>query len=302
MSAAPRVSVLLPVYNCDTYLRSALQSVLSQTFSRFELIAVDDGSTDDSLEILHEVARGDARVRIISRPNTGIVGALNDALEAAQCDLLARMDGDDLCMAQRLEKQVEYLDAHPECVALGTRVQMIDPEGALLRLWSMETTHDAIDADHLRGRGGAITHPAVMMRREAVDRVGGYRQKCNLAEDLDLFLRLAEVGRLANLPDVLLHYRMHLSSTGATKREKQRAAAAAALADAYDRRGLPMPDLDSIAERPQRTEHEVLRTWAWWALGAGNVASARKHAWASFVRHPFEKEQIRMLACAIRGH
>ena len=104
--ATPAVSVLMPVYNAEAYLAEAVQSVLDQTWADFELIAVNDGSKDASGAILEDFARRDQRVRVISRPNTGIVGALNDAFAVARADLLARMDSDDLCMPARLEKQV----------------------------------------------------------------------------------------------------------------------------------------------------------------------------------------------------
>ena len=302
MSATPRVSVLVPVHNCERYLAAALRSILDQTFSDLELIAIDDGSTDGSLAILREHARADARVRVVSRPNTGIAGALNDGLAACRGELVARMDGDDISLPRRLAEQVRFMDAHPECIATGTRVRLIDPDGAPLRDWSTETEHEAIDRAHMRGLGGAITHPAVMLRLDAVRRVGGYRQECNLAEDLDLFLRLAEIGRLHNLPEIHLEYRMHLASIGATKREQQRAAAARAVRDAHARRGIPLPELESIATRAARPQHEVLRTWAWWALAAGERRSARKHAWRGFRLRPFDREQLRVLLCALRGH
>src|SRR5579871_2870885 len=102
----PAVSVLLPVYNGERFLAAAVRSVLEQTFSDFELIAIDDGSTDGSRAILEDFARRDARVRVISRPNSGIVGALNDALAQARGEFAARMDADDLCLSGRFAAQV----------------------------------------------------------------------------------------------------------------------------------------------------------------------------------------------------
>lgn len=298
----PLISVLVPVYNCEVYLEQALESILAQSFRDFEVICVDDGSKDKSLEILRAFEDRDSRVRVLSRANTGIVGALNDAFALAQGSLIARMDGDDIALPDRFAKQVSYLAEHPDCIALGTRVRLIDPEGDALRLWSTETEHEAIDREHMSGRGGAITHPSVMIRREALETLGGYRNECNLAEDLDLFLRLAELGRIENLPDVLLEWRMHLSSTGATKREQQRAAASLAVREAHERRGLALSSIPSLKAQPEREEFEILRTWAWWALGAREVRSARKLALKSFRRRPFGREQLRLLACAVRGY
>src|SRR5258706_14041022 len=120
MSSSPAVSVVMPVYNGERYLASAIDSILAQTFTDFELIAVDDGSTDSSLPMLKRYAERDPRVRVISRPNTGIVGALSDAIAAARAPLIARMDADDLSLPLRFERQVAYLSGHPQCVLVGT--------------------------------------------------------------------------------------------------------------------------------------------------------------------------------------
>ncbi len=128
-SRTPAVSVVMPLYNARRHLASALDSVLAQTFTDFEIIAVDDGSRDDTLDLLRQYESRDPRVRVLSRPNTGIVGALNDGMRLARADLIARMDGDDLCLPDRFEKQVAYLQQHPDCVLVGSQVLLIDPDG-----------------------------------------------------------------------------------------------------------------------------------------------------------------------------
>lgn len=291
----------MPVYNAQRYLAPALDSILAQTFGDFELIAVDDGSKDNSLSILNDYASRDARVRVISRPNTGIVGALTDGIAAARAPLIARMDGDDLSLPQRFEKQITYLNAHPECVLLGTQVLLIDDEGAPIRIkGETRFTHDEIDYAHLN-RSWPVVHPTVMMRRSAIDAVGGYREEFKWLEDLDLFLRLAEVGKLANLPDVLLHYRMHLSSVCHTHKDAQAELRVKLYAQTRQRRGLPAGDL-SLPTTSIKTEGDQHRLWAWWALKDGNVSTARKHAFQSLRKSPFEKESWRIVACALRGH
>src|SRR5436305_9543595 len=130
MDDRPQVSVLMPVYNAIRYIGVAVDSVLSQTFSDFEFIIVDDGSTDGSAEILREYAGRDPRIRLISRPNTGLGFALNEALAVARAPFIARMDADDECLPERFEKQIQYLRNHPECVLLGSRVLWIDSDGA----------------------------------------------------------------------------------------------------------------------------------------------------------------------------
>src|ERR1051326_2264165 len=131
-SRPPFVSVLVPVYNAARYLDVAISSVLRQTFSDFELIAVDDGSKDDSKKILEHFSANDARIRVISRPNTGIVGALNDGLAVARGEFIARMDADDVALPGRFQAQLDYLRGHPDCIAVGTAVQIIDARGAVV--------------------------------------------------------------------------------------------------------------------------------------------------------------------------
>ncbi|HEX8521903.1 MAG TPA: glycosyltransferase, partial [Tepidisphaeraceae bacterium] len=239
----PRVSILIPVYNAQPYLSGAIQSILTQTFTDFEIIAVNDGSTDESLDILNSLAKRDARLHIHSRPNTGIVGALNDGLSQCQGELIARMDADDLSLPNRLEKQVAFLDAHPDHVLVGSRVLLIDPDNLPIRPWVDEFDHGAIDTAHLN-RGWPVVHPAIIMRRSAVEQIGCYRQQYATLEDLDLFLRLAEVGRLANLADVLLHYRQHFSSICHLHSDQQNEIRQAILEETAHRRGtIPPPSI-----------------------------------------------------------
>ena len=131
------------------------------------------------------------------------------------------MDADDLSLPQRFERQVAYLNEHPECVLVGSQVLLIDTEGAPIRVkGDTQFHHEQIDHAHMN-RTWPLVHPTIMVRRSALDAVGGYREKYKWLEDLDLFLRLAEVGKLANLEDVLLHYRLHMSSVCHTHREEQ---------------------------------------------------------------------------------
>jgi len=295
----PAVSVLMPVYNASRYLPDAVTSILEQTFTDFEFVIVDDGSTDGSSAILDRFAARDSRIRILRRPNTGIVGALNDGLALCKADLIARMDADDIAMPQRLGLQVDYLREHPDCLLVGSRVLLIDPDGSPIREWIEELTHEQIDHGHLH-RGWPVVHPTVMMRREAVQRVGGYREQYKTLEDLDLFLRLAEVGRLANLPDVLLKYRQHFGSICHTHSDRQASIRDAIVEETCQRRQIPAPP--RISPDPQRPRSECHRLWGWWALNAGHVATARKHALKTLVRIPFSTDAWKLTYCALRGH
>jgi glycosyltransferase involved in cell wall biosynthesis len=295
----PVVTVLLAVYNGDRYLRPAVDSILAQTFTNFELLVIDDGSTDRTLQILRTYEQADRRVRIVTRPNRGLTNTLNEGLGLARGKYLARMDADDLCLPERFAKQVAFLDAHPDCVLLGSRVLVIDSEGMPIREMASETGHDEIDAAHL-GRGWPVVHPAVMMRLDALKKIGGYRDEFNTLEDLDLFLRLAEVGKLANLPDVLLHYRQHFASVTHSREAKQIEIRQAIYDQTRTRRGLP-PDVPPDARTTPRRRFEQHRLWAWTALKNGYVPTARKHALRTVRLAPFSIESWRVLFCAFRG-
>jgi glycosyltransferase involved in cell wall biosynthesis len=300
-TAIPAISVVMPLYNTERHLAAALDSVLAQTFADFEIIAVDDGSKDGTLKILRDYETRDSRLRVLSRPNTGIVGALNDGLAMARAEFISRMDGDDLCLPQRFAAQVNYLRQHPECVLVGSQVLLVDPEGAPISPHRQTRfTHDEIDHDHLN-RGWPVIHPAVMMRREAVEKIGGYREQYKWLEDLDLFLRLAEIGKLANLPDTLLKYRLHFQSVCHTRFDVQGPLKMKLYAETRRRRGESVND-DMPKLPTEKSESEIHRMWAWWALKAGNVSTARKHALKTVQQAPFSGESWRIVACAVRGH
>ncbi len=297
--STPAVSVLMPVHNAERYLREAIESILNQTFRDFEFVVVDDGSTDRCPGILRDFASRDSRIRILSRPNTGIVGALNDGLALCSADLIARMDADDIALPQRFAEQIRYLNEHPDCVLVGSRVLLIDRENAPIRQWVDELTHDEIDRAHL-ARGWPVVHPTVMMRRQALNQLGGYREQYATLEDMDLFLRLAEIGRLANHPMVLLKYRQHFNSICHTNSNRQSSLRDAILNETSQRRGIP--NQPSAPPPPPRTEAESHRLWAWWALNAGHTATARKHALRALRHRPFSKDAWRLTYCALRGH
>lgn len=300
--SVPAVSVIIPVYNSERFLDEAIASVLNQSFRDFECIVVDDGSTDGSGPMLDRFAAADSRIRLIRRPNTGYAVALNEMLAAVRAPLIARMDGDDIAEPARFAAQTAYMAANPECVAVGSRVLLIDEDGAPIRDMATATTHEEIDAAHMRGEGGAIIHPAAMIRTDAMRRIGGYRVERNPAEDLDLFLRLAEIGRLANLPERLLRYRIHLGSVGHTRRARQIAGTRASIEDARRRRGLPPMDTPMSTDDGTIDAAAEHCKWSWWSLRGGHPRTARKHALRALRSAPLRPGCWKALACAIRGH
>lgn len=298
----PRISVLLPVYNGELFLEAAIASVLGQTFPDFELLVLDDGSRDRSRSIADRLAESDPRIRVFSWDNRGISTTLNAGLERAQGCLIARMDADDISLPQRFERQVRTLDAHPEMVALGTHALMIDPEGAPICPWfALLVEHEDIERRLLSGAGGGtLIHPSVMMRRDDLSAIGGYRKEYEMAEDLDLLLRLSERGRLGNLPEILLLYRQHVSSVSVARRVQQHDAAGRALVAAWERRHLPGKPPPAVSSTPASDEGYT-RAWAWQALGAGNVRTARKYARRAVRSSPLSLDAWRVLACSLRG-
>ncbi len=299
----PTVSVLMPVYNAEKFINEAVESILNQTFSEFEFIIINDGSTDQSEAILKDFQKRDQRVKVISGPNKGYSTRLNEGLGYAKGDYIARMDADDIALPERFAKQVAFLEDHPNYVAVGSRTLLIDEEGLAIMPFSEQTSHEEIDAAHMTGRGGSISHPSVMLRRETLQSVGGYRENMEPAEDLDLFLRLAEIGKLANLPDLLLKYRLHPKSVGHSRRLEQQKAAMIAVIEAHRRRGLTPPSIPpSIPDENEDSVSELHYRWTWWALGAGNVETARKHAFLALRKKPVSPQSWKVLACALRGY
>lgn len=284
----PRISVLLPVFNAERYLRNAIDSILEQSFTDFEFIIIDDGSEDGSGKIIDDFICRDDRIRLIRRANTGYVRALQDGLEIARGDIIARMDADDIAARDRFSKQLSFLDCNPNCVAVGSWVTFVDEDGASLFQWQPPLYHESIDKECLAGHGGMIIHPAMMMRRVAFDQVGGYRNEFEYAEDFDLILRLAEIGKLANIADVLLQYRQSPKSVCGRFSEKQQSLIRKAIGEAFVRRGIPkeqLPVLPTPRAVPTQRHYSNL---AMGAVLAGNMRPARLCAWRAIRIAPFD--------------
>jgi glycosyltransferase involved in cell wall biosynthesis len=298
----PAATVLFPVYNAERYLRAAIDSVLTQSHREFELLLLNDGSSDRSVEIIESYAAKDPRCRVHSWKNRGLVATLNAGVELANTEFIIRMDADDVSRPQRFEKQIAFLRQNHEHVAVGARVMFIDPEGLPIAEVLNGCTHEEI-SHSLLARQFAIAHPSTTIRRSALEAIGGYRSEYPHAEDLDLFLRLAEIGYLANLPETLLDYRQHIRSISYQNTALQFESAIKAIKDACARRSIECK-IDELTTPPghARTESDIHRLWAWWALHAGNVDTARKHAVRAFRDNPIKTENWRLLACALRGY
>jgi glycosyltransferase involved in cell wall biosynthesis len=297
---APAISVIMPVYNAERYLAEALDSLLAQTFRDFEVILIDDGSTDDTVAILDRYSARDERIRLIRRPNTGLTKALNECLKLARGEFVARMDADDVCAPARLEKQVAYLRNHPDVVLLGGAYELIDGGGRFLRRVIQPQDDVTLQQICLTGRN-PMCHPLAMMRREAILKAGGYDESYLVAQDLDLWLRLGEVGKLANLPDVLLQYRQHEDSVSERKQELQVRNMRIACERAWQRRGVQGEFKGEAGWRPQAdraSRHRYLLRYGWWAFNSRQRRTAMLYGAKAILANPLDRESWRLMTCA----
>jgi glycosyltransferase involved in cell wall biosynthesis len=207
----PLVDVLVPVFNAASTIEESVNSILTQTMQSFRIIIVDDGSTDATPSILRRLAGADARVKVLSKPNSGIVDTLNTGLQSCDAPYLARFDADDIAFSIRLECQLQYLQTHPECVAVGSAVEHIDGRGLPVEGLPQPGPPSLADPRWVPAREPYLIHPYLMARRGSIRAVGGYRFVHN-SEDSDLYWRLSEKGVLHNLPEALGYYRMHNDS------------------------------------------------------------------------------------------
>jgi glycosyltransferase involved in cell wall biosynthesis len=197
----PKVTVLMPVFNAEKYLREAVESILAQTFTDFEFLIIDDGSTDGSTDIIHSYR--DRRIRLISNErNIGIGNTLNKGIELASSGLIARMDADDISLPERLMTQYNFMRARPGCALLSSNVEEIDEDGNHIRYYRKDSRLFYYNLTFYCW----IYHPSVMYRREAVRDAGMYPS--TFSEDFRLWSRLIKKHPFCNHPEILLKYRI----------------------------------------------------------------------------------------------
>ncbi|MEJ2117640.1 MAG: glycosyltransferase [Alphaproteobacteria bacterium] len=253
-----KISVILPVKNGERYIYSSIKSILSQTFRDFELLVIDDGSTDQTHKIVLQLQHSDHRLQFLRNPGSGLVDALNYGIASASGELIARMDADDICLPNRFQKQHDYLVRHPEIAVLGTQVRFINEHGEPMgHNTTLPETPKAIADDLLKQC--CLRHPTVMMRKAAVEKLGGYRHQLIYAEDYDLWLRMSEQYSLANLPEQLLLYRMHAGQLSEQREWSQRLARNLALISAIERRQNGIDPITSFACFSKTALHQQCR-------------------------------------------
>jgi glycosyltransferase involved in cell wall biosynthesis len=217
MEAAPKITVLMPAYNAAKYIAEAIASVLEQTFADFELVIVNDGSTDDTLAVINTF--NDSRIIVISQPNQGVASALNTGLQHSRARYIARFDADDICHPQRLEKQYRFLQNNPDYILVGSDADYILENGDFLfHFKCIAHTHEQIIKKLYFYC--PFVHPTVMYRKENICRAGGYPADAHNFEDYLLWTAIARAGKLYNIAEPLIKYR--LNSTSVTIDERWR--------------------------------------------------------------------------------
>jgi glycosyltransferase involved in cell wall biosynthesis len=279
-----------------------MESVLAQTFGDVEYLIIDDGSTDESAKVLREYEERDPRIRLTVRGNKGLTVTLNEALEQARGEFVARMDCDDISRPDRFEKQLSAMRADPSLVCVGGSFELIDEKGRLLTRLRPPTDDATIQKLLLAGHT-AICHPAAIIRRDALTRVGNYDPYFKTTQDLDLWLRLGEVGRLGNVTEVVLQFRQHESSVSETKREEQRRYGREACERAWKRRGITDGKFEAAEPwRPGRdraSRHAFALRYGWWGFNSGARNTAVVYGAKAVGIAPWKLEGWKLLASAL---
>ncbi|CAB9493548.1 glycosyltransferase [Alteromonas macleodii] len=225
-STSPLISVIIPAFNAELYIKEALESVCSQTYVNLEIIIIDDGSSDRTREIIEKFQ--DARIRLISRENRGLIATLNEGIEISRGDYIARMDADDICLSTRLETQVEYLRKHNNIGLLFTGIEYIDENGRKLRE-KVSTKSRKLEPVELLF-GCPVCHPTVMFDMTKLKKSDiQYDKAYCLAEDFELWTRLVSITEIGIINRVLFKYRIHPNSITSKNNEKQRIVATRAV-------------------------------------------------------------------------
>lgn len=223
----PEISVVMSVFNGARYLKAAVDSILSQDCLTFEFVIVDDGSTDESPEILEQYATADSRVRLLHQNNTGLTQALIRGCDVARGEFIARQDADDISLPGRLRKQADLLKSDPRLVFVSCQAQVIAPGGEVVLTHTRPITPEAATQLLVHGGTGPPGHGSVMFRAGDYQKVGGYRAEFYFAQDCDLWFRLAERGLLSYLPECLYQYRLDPRSVSGSRDAIKRAFAQA---------------------------------------------------------------------------
>ena len=308
MSMTASISVVVAVRNGAAYLAESLRSVLVQDGPPFEVVVVDDGSTDATPTILADLARGDARIRVVTQETQGFTRALSQAIRHASGELLARHDADDLSLPGRFGRQYDLMRAHPRLAAVGTAADVIDEGGSPVGRLPASHGPDAVRRG-LRTLRATPVHGSMMIRREALEAIGGYRDALPAAQDYDLWLRLSERFDLDNVPEVLYRWRISPGGVYGRRRAEQLQYAGIALAFAWERERFghdSYPLLEecqgNLGEFASRYQLAGPLEGLWGELlyrGLNNPGLARTHLWRAARAGSFAPKTIGLLAWSV---
>lgn len=221
VSNRPLVSVVMPAYNAEEFIASAIESILNQTLRNFELIIVDDFSNDKTSRIIKKYQEKDSRIRVITNEkNLQIANSLNKGVASAKADLIARMDADDESLPKRLELQYHYLNLHPEVAVVGANIFIIDKNGRTFS--KREYPEKNIDLKKVMFRYSPFAHPVVMFRKKAFNEFNGYDTSRVPCEDVDLWFKLGSKYKFGTVPEFVLNYRI-IQNSGSNSNKKLKA-------------------------------------------------------------------------------
>jgi len=236
----PRVTVFIPIYNSEKFLHETITGVLNQTYKNFELLAIDDGSTDSSLNILNSF--NDPRIRIErNKKNMGRPYTRNRGVELAKGEYIAILDSDDIAMPDRLLEQVNFLDKNQDISGVGSFAEIISDTGKFIK--TLELPCDTKSINSKIYQSNCFVHSSIMLRLQTLVDIGGYNLEYPQAQDYELFLRLCRNHSLANIPKVLVKYRIHSGQVSQTHISKQRHLADKARLSAFNNRNKPSNSL-----------------------------------------------------------
>jgi glycosyltransferase involved in cell wall biosynthesis len=295
-----QISVVMPVHNGGVYLEKSIASILGQSFQDFEFIIINDGSTDASLAVMQRFAAADQRIRLVSRENRGLVSTLNEGIALATSPLIARMDADDIALPERFQLQKDFLDQHPDVVAVGGRVKVIDGKGRFLINTNPKTGHENLELSALQGVS-PIIHPSAMIRKASIDHVGGYHESDYPAEDLALWLNLSLVGKIENIPDLVLEYRIHDNSISTSKHRIQMDKTREICAAACDQRNVKADFLatEGRPEESRASQYSTHLKHGWWAYGSKEWRTSAIYALKAIGALPYKLDGWNLLYCAL---
>lgn len=212
-----KISILLPVYNDENYITEAISSVLCNSYKDFELVIINDGSSDKTLEKIHEF--NDSRIKLFSKPNTGLIDSLNYGIDKCQYDIIMRMDGDDVIHPDKIKIQLkEFINS--DLILLGTCGVVINNSNKVVSKVKLPKDHEAIIKAQLKLLP-SIIHASIMVYKEALIKVGKYDPQIEVAEDYDLFLRLSKIGKIGNINSFLYYIRKNTDNVSFTRSSDQ---------------------------------------------------------------------------------